>query len=150
MRSTTARSRRIGRTGRRRRTVALLAGLGVFAFAFINAPTALADTANPASADRVNVSVEPAAVEPITIADLRQMVEEFTASGEITLGGSWRLNATLSLAEFYFDLGYPPRAIHALELFREVASDPTRVLTENARDALIAGADQLIAQISGT
>ena len=126
----------------------LLAGLGLLTVAFISGPVALADTANAGAAGRVDAA-DVASPEEITIADLRQLVDELTARGEVTLGGSWRLHGTLDLAELYLDRGFNQRAILALELFKQAANDPIRVLTEDARAALSTAADQLIAQLSG-
>ncbi len=85
--------------------------------------------------------------EGATIADLRQMVDDFHAAGEVTLAGWGRLGAVLSMAESYDRLGADQQTIRTLELFKTTADDPVRVPSVAARAALIAKADQIIAEL---
>ncbi|MGH7129736.1 MAG: FIMAH domain-containing protein [Planctomycetaceae bacterium] len=130
---------------RRRGATALLAGVTAFGVTFTAVPAALAAPASAAEPAGVTaVQEEP---EPITVDDIRLMIEQFEATGEVTFAGARRLLTLLRIAEFYIDLGVPSRGVHSMELFKEQASDPHYVPSESARDQLIAAADQLIAQM---
>ena len=125
--------------GRRHVAILVMALTTVVALAG-PAATAIAGEAGSVAAD----------TGPITLMDLRQMVEEFEATGEVTAGGAARLGATLSLAELYDRRGFDSRTILALELFKDTADDPVRIPSESARQALIAAANQVIVQLGGT
>ena len=128
----------------RRRAATLLAGVGIFILIVTAAPV----TAAPAEpADVTDVQYD---AEPITFDDLRQLLDEFEATGEVTFSGARRLLVFLDWGERYYDRGLNFRAVLFLENFKEVASDPTYVPSEFARKQLIAAADQLIAQLGDT
>jgi len=95
----------------------------------------------------VNSGVEVVEDDPITVDDLRSLVAQFEATGEVTFFGALRMEAVLDLAENSINRGTPASAIYSLELFKQVASDPRYVPSATARDQLIAAADQLIAQL---
>ena len=97
--------------------------------------------------DSVNSGVEAVEDDPITVDDLRSLVAQFEATGEVTFFGALRMEAVLDLAENSINRGTPDSAIYSLELFKQVASDPRYVPSATARDQLIAAADQLIAQL---
>lgn len=158
-------------SGRRRRTAALVAGLAAIALIVTAAPVALAAPAAPlagdvAASDRPapsSVSIEPATdaehtdvtdtqdgEESITVDDLRQLVTQFEAEGEVTFAGARRLVFLLVFVERNIDRGTPSLAVRDLEEFKRQASNPSYVPSESARDELIAAADQLIAQLTGT
>ena len=99
--------------------------------------------------DSVNSGVEVVEDDPITVDDLRSLVAQFEATGEVTFFGALRMEAVLDLAENSINRGTPDSAIYSLELFKQVASDPRYVPSTTARDQLIAAADQLIAQLGG-
>jgi hypothetical protein len=99
----------------------------------------------PGSADIMAVQDE---TEPISVDDLRQLVAQFEATGEVTFSGARRLGILLVFVEHHIDRGTPAGAIATLEEFKEIASDPRYVPSEPARVQLIAAADQLIAHLS--
>ena len=86
--------------------------------------------------------------DPITVDDLRSLVAQFEATGEVTFAGARRLEFALLFVEQSINRGTPALAIQNLEVFKQVASDPRYVPSAAARDELIAAADQLIAQLS--
>jgi hypothetical protein len=88
--------------------------------------------------------------DPVTVDDLRNLVAQFEATGEVTFFGALRMEAVLVLAQHSIDRGTPASAIYNLELFKQVASDPRYVPSAVARDELIAVADRLIAQLSAS
>jgi hypothetical protein len=88
--------------------------------------------------------------DPITVDDLRSLVAQFEATGEVTFAGARRLEFALLFVEQSINRGTPALAIQNLEVFKQVASDPRYVPSAAARDQLIAAADQLIAQLSAT
>jgi hypothetical protein len=88
--------------------------------------------------------------DPITVEDLRSLVAQFEATGEVTFAGARRLEFALLFVEQSINRGTPALAIQNLEVFKQVASDPRYVPSAAARDQLIAAADQLIAQLSAT
>ncbi|MGH8825428.1 MAG: FIMAH domain-containing protein [Jiangellaceae bacterium] len=131
---------------RRRGATALLAGVTAFGMTFTAVPAALAAPASAAEPAGVTaVQEEP---EPITVDDIRLMIEQFEATGEVTFAGARRLEFVLFFVENHIERGTPSGAIRDLEIFKEQASNPRYVLTETARDQLIAAADQLIAQLA--
>lgn len=135
-------------TGRilRRGATALLAGVTAFGLTFMAMTAALAAPATAAEpAGVTEVQEEP---EPITVEDIRLMIEQFEATGEVTFAGAGRLLVMLSMAELYIDRGMPSRGVHSMEVFKEQASNPDYVPSESARDQLLAAADQLIAQMT--
>ena len=129
---------------RRRRAATLLAGVATFTL-FVAAPVTAATPAEPADVTDVQRDAEP-----ITFDDIRQLVAEFEATGEVTFSGARRLLVFLDWGERYQARGLNFRAVLFLENFKEVASDPTYVPSESAREQLIAAADRLIAQLGGT
>jgi hypothetical protein len=88
--------------------------------------------------------------DPITVDDLRSLVAQFEATGEVTFAGARRLEFALLFVEQSINRGTPALAIQNLEVFKQVASDPRYVPSAAARDELIAAADRLIAQLSAT
>jgi hypothetical protein len=88
--------------------------------------------------------------DPVTVDDLRSLVAQFEATGEVTYAGARRMELALLFVEHSIDRGTPALAIQNLEVFKQVASDPRYVPSASARDQLIAAADQLIAQLSAT
>jgi hypothetical protein len=88
--------------------------------------------------------------DPITVDDLRSLVAQLEATGEVTFAGARRMELTLLFVEHSINRGTPALAIQNLEVFKQVASDPRYVPSAAARDQLIAAADQLIAQLSAT
>jgi hypothetical protein len=88
--------------------------------------------------------------DPITVDDLRSLVAHFEATGEVTFAGARRMELALLFVEQAINRGTPTLAIQNLEVFKQVASDPRYVPSAAAKDQLIAAADQLIAQLSGT
>jgi hypothetical protein len=60
------------------------------------------------------------------------------------------MELALLFVEQAINRGTPTLAIQNLEVFKQVASDPRYVPSAAAKDQLIAAADQLIAQLSGT
>lgn len=90
--------------------------------------------------------------EPITFDDLRQLVAQLYDDGQITRYGEYQLRFNLGAAErIYNGLGcVNDYFISYMERFKQVASDPRYVLTESAREELVAAADQLIVQLCGT
>jgi hypothetical protein len=88
--------------------------------------------------------------DPITVDDLRSLVAQFEATGEVTFAGARRMEFVLLFVEQSINRGTPTLAIQNLEVFKQVASDPRYVPSASARDQLIAAADQLIAQLSAT
>lgn len=89
--------------------------------------------------------------EPVTVGDLRQLVAQLEATGEVTFVGCRRLGLALYYVEYHIDRGTPEGAINNLEgWFKRVASDPQYVPSESAREQLIAAADELIAEIRAT
>lgn len=87
---------------------------------------------------------------PITVDDLRSLVAQFEATGEVIFAGARRMELALDFAENSINRGTPASAIHSLELFKQVTSDPRYVPSAAARDELNAAADRLIAQLSAT
>ena len=88
--------------------------------------------------------------DPITVDDLRSLVAQFEATGEVTFAGARRLEFALLFEEQSINRGTPALAIQNLEVFKQVATDPRYVPSAAARDELIAAADRLIAQLSAT
>jgi hypothetical protein len=88
--------------------------------------------------------------DPITVDDLRSLVAQFEATGEVTYAGARRMELALLFVEHSINRGTPALAIQNLEVFKQVAADPRYVPSASARDQLIAAADQLIAQLSAT
>ena len=131
---------------RRRGGAALLAGLAAFAMTFTDVPAALAAPAAavaPAVVDEVQDETAP-----ITFDDVRLLIQQFEATGEVTFAGARRLEFVLLFAERNVERGTPEGAIDNLEVFKRQASNPRYVPSESARDQLIAAADQLIAQLT--
>lgn len=83
-----------------------------------------------------------------TVDDIRSLVAQFEATGEVTFAGARRMEIALRLTEHYINTGRLSSAIHSLELFKQVASDPGYVPSAAASEELVAAADQLIAQLS--
>jgi hypothetical protein len=108
-----------------------------------------ASVENATVAESADVTDTQDNAEPITFDDLRQLVAQFEATGEVTFSGARRMLVFVDWAEFYHDRGYDSRAVLLLEHFKEVASDPTYVPSESAREQLTAAADQLIVQLGG-
>jgi hypothetical protein len=120
-----------------RRMIAQLAGLALVPGAVV------VGTAPAASA-----SVEVAGVgyqQLITVDDLRDLVAQLEAAGEVTFAGARRLEVQLVFVEHGLNRGTPAVAILHLERFKEVALDPRYVPSESAREQLIAAADELLA-----
>ncbi len=129
-------------TRSRPRVAALLASV-------VLATAGIGVTTGPAVASEAD-ALRAEAAESITVEDLRSLVAQFEATGEVTFAGARRMEATLALAEHYIKLGVPALAVHGLELFKQVAATPRYVPSASARDQLLAAADQLIAQLSET
>jgi hypothetical protein len=120
-----------------RRIIAPLAGLALV-------PGAVVVGTGPAA----SASVEVAGVQyqqVVTVDDLRQLVAQLAAAGEVTLVGARRLEVLLLFVEHSLGRGTPGLVVHYLEEFKVVASTPRYVPSESARAQLIAAADGLIA-----
>ncbi len=132
-----------------RRTSMIAVPAATLAVAAVVAATGPA-AAGGAGAFHVAGSADLAAVqdESITVDDLRRLVAEFEATGEVTFAGARRLEISLIFVEHSINRGTPASAISALEQFKATASDPRYVPSASARDQLIAAANQLIAQLS--
>jgi hypothetical protein len=132
-----------------RRTSMIAVPAATLAVAAVVAATGPA-AASGAGAFHVAGSTDVAAVqdESITVDDLRRLVAEFEATGEVTFAGARRLEISLIFVEHSINRGTPASAISALEQFKATGSDPRYVPSASARDQLIAAANQLIAQLS--
>ncbi|MPZ93814.1 MAG: AAA family ATPase [Propionibacteriales bacterium] len=86
--------------------------------------------------------------ESITFDDMRQLIAQFEATGQVTFAGAGRLEFCLLFAERAVQRGTPSLAITDLEEFKRQASDPRYVPSDTARDELIVAADQMIAQLT--
>lgn len=132
----------------RHRAAALLAGLAAVTMVVVAAPAAAA-AAGPMTADRSASSVL-SEEQPITLDDLRALVQQQAATGGLDPRHARRLQAFLSMTEVYLDYGITFRAIQSLESFKDYLDEPFFEPSEAAIEELTAAADQLIAQLRDT
>lgn len=127
----------------RHRAVVTIAAVGAITMAFVG----VAPVTSAASSDSSGRGVDATEVQEdevlVAFAELRLLIDQLQADGEVTFGGARRMLASLGLAEFYYDIGYNQRAILSLETFKRSANDPLRV-SDLAREQLVAAADELI------
>lgn len=95
----------------------------------------------------VPVTLEVTEAEPVTLDELRRLVHEYRADGEVTGPGAKRLLRAVDDAERYHDRGQDARAIRALERFQEIARNDRYVPGGDAREVLVAAAEELIVQL---
>lgn len=95
----------------------------------------------------VPVALEVTEREPVTFDSLRDRVQAFEDSGEVTSAGAKRLTMAVDKAEDHHERGKDDKAVKALQEFQRLAGKPTLVPSPEARDALIADAEQLIGQL---
>lgn len=81
------------------------------------------------------------------LADLHNRVTHLAASGEVTSAGQETLHTHLALAQDAYRGGHAQAAVDELRAFQQAASDPQNVLTQAARDELVATAENLIAAL---
>jgi hypothetical protein len=88
---------------------------------------------------------------PTSIAEVRALVTQFRANGQVTKEGASRLLTKLDHAQKELDKGNTVGAIRNLEQFiTDTALLPQYVPGQAARWALVDAAEQLIAQLGGT
>lgn len=138
-------SRWVGRRG----GATLLATLVVVAMSLTIAPLAQAAPAGTSTSGVEANDVEVQTDLPVQFAELRLMIEEFEASGDVSFRGAARMLFVLTMAEYSYRRGSPGLVVNGLETIKELAAEPIFVPSEHARDEIIAAADDFIELLRG-